>query len=215
MKTVLFVFLILFVSGCSTKSPPNRWQYQTNASYKSFERYYLENNTDMAAIEFSRARSYATQSADLSTLARIELSRCGLKFAMLEPFSCKEYENLIHLTQDSELQAYYELLDGKISQESIATLPTQYQAFVSSMHRNNEIEMNREINKITPLTSRMIAAAMVIEHLDDPTIEGIIADASYLGYKHAVIVWMNVLIQRTSDQNKRKILREKVNILIK
>ncbi len=212
--SLLFLFTLVF-TACSTKAPPNRWQYQSNSAYKNFEQYYLENHTDMAASEFNRARSYATQSADLSTLARIELSRCALKFALLEPFSCKEYEDLIPLTHDRELLTYYSFLSGKATAEFQPLLPHQYQKLASLQIQNNNALIDQEIKTMTPLTSRMIAAALEFKHLDESTIEAIITDASYLGYKHAVIVWMNVLIERTSDSEKRKILRSKIAVLLK
>lgn len=215
MKIVFFISLVLFLSACSSKSPSNRWQYQSNSAYKNFERYYLENRTDMATVEFDRARSYATQSADLDTLARIELSRCALKSALLEPFSCQEYVDLIPVTHDLELQAYYSLLSGTITNESLSSLPQQYQHLASMRMQNNHELINKEINKITPLTSRMVAAALVVKSLDEATIEAIIADASYAGYKQAVMVWMNLLLQQTNDDAKRKVLREKLKVMTK
>lgn len=215
MKIVVFSMLILFLSACSIKTPPNQWQYQSNSAYKNFERYYLENRIDMATVEFDRARSYATQSANLDTLARLELSRCALKSALLEPFSCQEYADLIPVTHDPELQAYYSLLSGTMTNESLSSLPQQYQQLASMQMQNNHESINKEINKITPLTSRMIAAALVVKSLDEATIEAIIADASYVGYKQAVVAWMNLLLERTNDEQKRKILREKLNVLAK
>ena len=85
MKTTLLI-VILFLSACSTKTPPNLWQYQANFAYKNFERYYLEDKLDLASIELSRARKSAKQSANLTTLAHIELSHCALHVALREKF---------------------------------------------------------------------------------------------------------------------------------
>jgi len=206
---------MFLMNGCNTVSPPNRWQYQSNSAYKNFERYYLEDHADLAAFELERARLYAKQSADLTTLARIELSKCALNTALLKPFSCKEYENVCRMAEDPESQAYYAFLSGTITQESIALLPKQYQNIGSLLMQKNSNLINQEINKITPLTSRMIAAALAIQVLDEGTIENIISDASYLGYKYAVIVWMNLLIERTTDNTKRSLLRQKLQFLMK
>ncbi len=213
MRILIYTIFIIFVSGCSTKTPSNNWQYQSKNSYKNFERYYLEDQTDLAAIEFSHARSYATQSADLTILARIELSRCALKVAILEPFSCKEYDDLRLITHDNELEAYYALLSKNTQQITISNLPSQYHSFALSLIQNDSENINTYISNIVPLTSRMIAASIVVNSLNEATINKIIADASYLGYKHAVIKWLNLLIERTSDQDKRKILIKKLNIL--
>lgn len=213
MRLLIYIVFIVFVSGCSTKTPSNNWQYQSKNSYKNFERYYLENQTDLAAIEFSHARSYATQSADLTTLARIELSKCALKVAVLEPFSCKEYEDLRLITHDNELEAYYALLSKNTQQITISNLPPQYHRFASSLIKNDSENINTDISDITPLTSRMIAASIAVDSVNEATINKIIADASYLGYKHAVMKWLNLLIERTSEQDKREILIKKLNIL--
>ncbi len=214
MKILLLIPLIL-LSACSTKTPPNRWQYQSNNAYKNFERYYLENNPDMAALEFDRARSYASQSGDLTTLARIELSKCALKRALLEPFSCQEYEQLTAVIDDSQLHAYYALLAGTLSKEDIVSLPKQYQQLAALLSQNDSVAINQAIRKMEPLTSRMIGAAVAEKYLDEATIDTIIAEASYYGYKHALLVWMHLLAGRTKEDQKRIILQQKLKILTK
>lgn len=214
MRTLLLIPLI-FLCACSTKSPPNQWQYQSRNAYKNFEHYYLENSPDMAAIEFDRARSYATQSGDLTTLARIELSKCALKMGLLEPFSCKEYESLTSVTDDEEMRAYHALLSGTISKEAIPFLPKQYQELAALLPQKDPVAINQAIRKMGPLTSRMIGAAVAQKYLDEATVDAIIAEASYHGYKHAVISWMNLLLERTKDNQKQILLQEKLKILTK
>ena len=214
MKMALFIATVLFISGCSTQSPPNRWQYQSTNSYKNFERYYLEHKTTLAAMEFDRARTYATQSADLRSLARIELSRCALKFALLEPFECREFENVSGLIEDEELSAYYAFLKGDISSQALPSLPLQYRKITAALAGNDRAELNRRVLEIEPLTSRMIAAAKVKGALEEATIEKIVHDLSHHGYKHGVIVWLDFWITRTQNDEKRRLLQHKRDILL-
>jgi hypothetical protein len=214
MKISLWIATVVVISGCSTQSPPNRWQYQSTNSYKNFERYYLEHKTTLSAMEFERARNYATQSADLRTLARLELSRCALKFALLEPYVCAEFEKVAPLVDDPELRAYHAFLQGDVSPQTLTALPVQYRKIAAALGENDRAELNRRVLEIEPLTSRMIAAAKVKESLEEETIEKILDDLSYHGYKHGVIVWLDFWIKRTQSEEKRSELRHKRDILL-
>ncbi len=214
-RAVVMGTMVLVIGGCTPQPLPNRWQYQSTNGYKNFERYYLEDKTLYAAVEFDRARAYASQSADLTTLARIELSRCALKAGMLEPFECKEYVLLDPLVADRELEAYHAFLSRSITQEWVSSLPPQYREIASLYVKGEFKEADRTLLAIEPLTSRLIAASVMAEKLDDATIEQIVADASYHGYKRAVIVWLGLLIERTKEEQRKNLLIQKREILLR
>ena len=212
MKLIVLV-MILLISGCSSKKPANMWQYKTHNSYQSFENYYLEYRLDLATISLKRAREYASQSADLSSLAQIELSVCALKVAMLEPYTCPRYDNLESLVDSERLTAYKNFLQNSLREEEIDHLPQQYRAFVRARRSGNKREMLKEISKITPLTSKMIAASLIQNELSVELRQEILQEISYHGYTYGAITWLSFEIAHTEDESKKRALQQKLEII--
>ncbi|MEA3521779.1 MAG: hypothetical protein U9R50_02260 [Campylobacterota bacterium] len=213
MKLLLILALLLFL-GCSTKAPQNRWQYQSSSAYKNFENYYLKGHSALASMELDRARTYAKQSADLKTLARIELASCGLHVALLQAFTCKEYDRLKPLIVSDELESYEHFLSGKFTLNDIQNLPKQYQNFAKAQLSQNTKAINDALITITPLTSQMIAASLAQEYLSEKSIDTIVNQASYQGYRNGVIVWLSLQIERSSDTKKQAHLSQKLKVLL-
>jgi len=189
------------------------WQYKAHNSYQSFERYYLEYKIDLAAIELDRAREYASQSADLSTLAQIELSVCALKVALLEPYSCPRFDHLEALVNVPALSAYNDFLQNTLSENEIDDLPEQYRDFAQARLKGKKREMLKEIESIEPLTSKMITASLIQEQLPPALRQEILQEISFHGYTYAAISWLTFEIDHTDDENKKKQLQQKLKII--
>lgn len=209
----LLLIALFFILGCSTKSPINNWQYQSVNSYKNFERYFLENRMNLASIELDRARSYASQSADLRTLARIELSSCALHVSVLFEYNCPRYDALKDLIDDKDLDSYASFLSDPLHVKEVSKLPAQYRSFAQSLSSSELSHINTKIQSISPLSSQMIAAALAQDHLNHKSIEKIITSASHHGFKYAVIRWLDFSLQKTSDPQIRESLLMKLKIL--
>ena len=189
------------------------WQYKTHSSYKSFENYFLEYKLDLAAVELKRAREYASQSADLNTLAQIELSVCALKVALLEPYTCPRYDKLESLIDSDSLSAYKHFLQNTLNENELSVLPKQYRAFAQARVANDREEMLKVISKITPLTSKMISASLIKEKLSLELQEEILQEISFHGYTYAAISWLTFEIEHTNDVKKKRRLQQKLEII--
>lgn len=213
MKIALFVIVLIFL-GCSIKTPPNQWQFQSSNAYKNFESYYLEYKLELAAVELDRARSHAKQSADLTTLARIELASCALHVALLEPFTCKNYEALKPLISSDELESYAHFLVGDYTTDEVKKLPKQYQDFAYAKLSGDTESINKAVLSIKPFTSEMIAGSLSQDLLSHESIAKIVDKASYHGYRYAVIVWLRLQIEKSSDPEQQSYLRQKLKVLM-
>ena len=189
------------------------WQYKTHNSYKSFEKYFLEYKLDLAAIELTRAREYASQSADLSTLAQIELSACALKVALLEPYTCQRFDALEDLIDSENLTAYKHFLQNTLSKKELNDLPEQYKDFAQSRLENDTKQIQTEVSKITPLTSKMIAASLIQDELSVALRKEILDEISFHGYTYGAITWLTFEINKTEDVAQKKQLQEKLKII--
>jgi len=210
---IFLLAMLLLLGGCSSKTPPNMWQYKTHNSYKSFEKYYLEYKLDLAAISLKRAREYASQSADLSTLAQIELSVCALKVALLEPYSCQRYEKLESLIDSDALTAYDHFLKNTLSEDELSDLPEQYKDFAQARLHNDKEQMLKEVPKITPLTSKMITASLIQEELPPKLREAILQEISFHGYTYGTITWLTFEIEHTEGEAKKRELQQKLEVI--
>ena len=189
------------------------WQYKTHNSYKSFEKYFLKYKLDLAAIELKRAREYASQSADLSTLAQIELSACALKVALLEPYTCERFDTLEVLANSEKLSAYKHFLQNRLSEEEVSDLPKQYRAFAQARLDEANGQMQVEVSKIAPLTSKMISASLMQDRLTLKTREEILNEISFHGYTYGTIAWLTFEIEHTEDAAQRRQLMQKLEII--
>ncbi|MEA3372607.1 MAG: hypothetical protein U9Q62_02835 [Campylobacterota bacterium] len=214
MRTlILTVVLLIMTAGCSTKRPDDAWRYNTATAYKYAEQYFLEDKTALAKSEYNQAESYAKQSADLTPLTRLYLSKCALNRSVLLEDACDEYQSIAHHSDDPSLSSYFALLNQNVRQEEISALPSQYRSFAKAYLAKNRHAIQKSIADIEPLTSQMIAASTARSYLDDMTIEMIIERASYFGYKRAVIAWMQQLIDTTDDDKKAALLKQKLSVL--
>ena len=214
MRLILMtITLLLLLVGCSSERPPNMWQYKAHNSYQSFERYYLEYKLDLAAIELDRAREYASQSADLSTLAQIELSVCALKVALLEPYTCPRFEHLERLVDAPALSAYNDFLQNTLSEKELDELPEHYRGFAQARLEDNRKQMLEEIANIEPLTSKMITASLIQEDLPPKLRQKILQEISFHGYTYAAIVWLTFEIDHTEDEHRKKKLQQKLKVI--
>jgi len=212
MRSLLITALFIFV-GCSTKVVDNKWQYQSYDSYTNFKKSLLQYKLELAAIELDRARLNAKHSANLNTLARVELSSCALHVALLGEFTCKKFVELRPLINDKRLDAYYNFLSLNFNKDDISVLPTQYREFAKAYLKRDTKAMNRAILALKPLTSKMIAASLIKEKISQDVVRSIVDEASFKGYRYAVINWLNVEIDMCSNKDARDILVKKLKII--
>ena len=189
------------------------WQYKTHNSYKSFEKYFLEYKLDLAALELTRAREYASQGADMSTLAQIELSACALKVALLEPYTCERFDTLEKLASSDVLTAYKHFLQNSLSAKELNVLPKQYRAFAQARLDGDKEKMQTEMLKITPLTSMMISASLMQNMLTLETRKSILNEISFYGYTYGTIAWLTFEMKHTEDAVEKRQLKQKLEII--
>ncbi len=215
MKRLLSIVILSFVfQACSSPQPKNSWQYNASSALKAYTQHYLQGNTVRAKADLSRARKQATRSADLHTLINIELSVCAMYIATLKPPVCKNAADLLVIEPDPTQKAYLDLLTSKISLTQIRDLPTQYQAFSSALVKADIDELNERIANITPLSSRLIASALIKGHLDETNIQSLIDTLSYHGYKTPMLSWLRFQLEKEQDPEKKAKMKAKLEVLI-
>ena len=212
IKIIILSVILLLISACSFKSPPNQWQYKSTTAYNSYVKNFLSSNVALARNDLSRATKYAKQSADLTMLARIYLGVCALNISVGVDDDCKNYVDISTLLNDKSLDAYYNFITIK-SNNSIENLNDQYKSFAQYLNKKEFNNANKEILKISKPTSKLLASSLMKENLTINTINEMIETASFHGYKKSVIFWLNEKKIKTTDTDERKIISKKISVI--
>ena len=214
MTRYLLLFFTLFIFGaCSFTTPKNDWQLKSVNAYESYQSYFLKNEQNLADADLKRALKYAKQSADLDTLARIELSRCALHVSVLENRECGEYLELEPVASSAKLHSYYLFLQNKDTKSDSKELPSRYKAFARYKEDGDYENAQKELLKMEDTVSKMISASLIKDSLHRSTIKSIIDEASFSGYKKAVINWMRFYLEKTTDVKERDLIEKKLKII--
>lgn len=215
MRTLPFLCLLLLLAACTTPQHEDSWRYEAAAATKAYGEYFLKEEWAMIESEAITAERHAKQSGDLMPLARFHLSRCALHHAVLMEDACSDYRETAEAERFPELDAYYAMLQKQLKTSQISDLPYRYRRFARTWMKRDSAGVSDAIRTMTPLQSKMVAASLAPEALDEPLIESIIDEASHLGYRRAVIAWMTYLKGVTSDGAKREQLQKKLDLLAK
>ncbi len=210
---IVSLFLLFFFAGCSLKTPPNQWQYNSANAFESYKTNFLSGRDVSAKSDLARAISHAKSSAQLQTLGRIYLGECALAISVAEKSQCEKYKDIQELTHDASLDAYYNFLTHQLTQEQIVNLPKKYQDF--ALHKQNLQfkEANADILKMDEVSSKLLAAALIKEHLTPALRDAMLESASFYGYKKAVLFWLHEAKNNTQDTNKKSELEKKISLL--
>ena len=212
-QKTLFLILIFLFTGCSHPPAVNRWQYDAASSLHAYQEHFLQNHLLRAKSDLSRARSFASQSADLHTRIDIELSVCAMRLSVLEAGSCENASVLLQVDPDLSQSAYLHLLRSALKKEEIQGLPEQYKAFASAMIEEDTADINTRLKQIRPLSSRLVASALAQEHINDENIQELVTELSYHGYKNPLIAWLKFQMQKETDPQIKVRLKAKISVL--
>jgi len=110
--TRALALLAVLVAGCAGGPPPPAWRLEAVSALAAFERHYLRGETQLAELEFARAKQEIRASGRPDLLARAELARCAARAASLEFDGCPGFQAL-RADAGAEELAYADYLAGK------------------------------------------------------------------------------------------------------
>lgn len=208
----LIIALLILLSACSFKSPENQWQYDSTNAFNMYKQDFLSGNTELAVNDMQRAIIHAKKSADLTQLASIYLGKCALNISVGINDRCKEYRGVSNLVHNDSLFAYYSFLTSQLKQEQLENLDKRYKTFSSYYIANDFTNAENEIYDLEDMSSKLLASALLKEHLSEKTLEYILDLSSFHGYKKAVLFWLHEKLKR-SNAEERSLILKKIDIL--
>jgi hypothetical protein len=192
--------------------PPNQWQIQSANAFESYTKNFLAGHDAVAAGDLKRAIAHAKAGGDFESLARIYLGMCALRISVGRPDVCSEYQEIAEFTSDPSLKNYYALLQNTTDAMEPSLLPTPYKSFALHLQKN-EYDSAFTSLEDAPLSSKLIGAALLKEHLDRTQVENILESASFYGYKKSVLYWLSVLEELSESTSEKEAIRKKIEIL--
>jgi hypothetical protein len=217
MKPLLLFItaLLLTFTGCTTPQHEDSWRYDAAAATAAYGEGFLKEDWVMAQSEAIDAKRSARQSGDLLPLARFHLSQCALHHAIMADADCTEYLEIAAVEPSAEHDAYYAMLTKSLKKSQVSDLPYRYREFARAWLAQDQRWIRSAITALEPLQSKMVAASIALDYLDEPLIQSIIDGASHLGYRRAVIAWMRYLQEVTTDTSRKEHLQKKLDLLAK
>jgi hypothetical protein len=213
IKLFLAFSTLLLLLGCSSTEPKNEWQFQSVNAYESSKHYFLKDDVALANTDLKRAKKYAKQSADLTTLLHIELSQCALHKAVLDDDNCSTFKQLQPLVLDKKSDSYYLFINKQYTKEDIENLPKQYQEFAEYLLKRDFKNASLELLVQEDLLSKMLMASLLKENLSLQNIKSLIDQLSLYGYKKGVISWLEYYKTRLIDKNDIEEVNKRVTIM--
>jgi hypothetical protein len=213
IKILFSLILLIFFTACSFQTPKNNWQYKSSSIFDSYVNNYLSENKFLAKSDLKRATRYASKGEDLSHLAKIYLGECALKISVSKENVCLKYKKIRTLLNDKNIDAYYLFITRQISIEEVEYLPKQYQEFSNTLLKEEFIIANKSLREIQPTTSKLLAGSLLKDNIDTKSIQHILDEASFNGYKKAVVFWLEQLKNRTEQLEEKQKISQKIELL--
>ena len=119
--------LLCVLAACSSGPKQPDWQLEAKGSTDRAVAAYLEGNTRVEAVEFTRARSEISSTGNMALMAKVELLRCATRVASLVFEPCAGFEKLRQDAAPAE-RAYADYLMGTLQPQDAALLPSSQRA---------------------------------------------------------------------------------------
>jgi len=213
MKIFIISVMLIFVSGCSFKTPANEWQHKSATAFSSYSQNFLSANDTLAKNDLHRAVEHAKKSANLTQLAKIYLGECALNISAGVKDECSNYRDIADLVNAKELNAYYNFINLSFNASKIESLPSNYKNFATALLKKDFKTANSEIFKIERTSSYLLCAALIKDNLTTKSREKIIKKASFHGYKKVVLFWLVESKKYIKNQKELEKINKKISIL--
>ena len=209
--------------GCA-HTPAPQWQGASVQAATRGVQAYLVGMQPVARLEFERARSALSSTANLNAAANLELLQCAVRMASLEPLLCAPSINPADMSQAQLV--YLNYLNGQLpSAGQRALLPKAQQPVAQAIAANGNVAsvigelVQAAQQPDTQLLSALLACAIAQQHqrasLDVAT--QAVDMASAQGWRKPLLAWLKVqanLADEAGDQRLAQHSRRRIELLI-
>jgi hypothetical protein len=197
----LLTLLLTSLTACSSTAPAPDWQSNADSFLQSFTAAYLNGNTQLADLEFARARNEIAGTGRADLVGRAELIRCATRVASLEFDDCPGFQALAQDVGSGE-RAYADYLAGRWQGLDTAMLPAAHRATVAAAAGNGGKSL---LDAIPDPLSRLVAAGALLQsgRMTPPDIVAATETASNQGWRRPLLAWLGVQARRAHEAGDR------------
>ena len=206
------ISIAMLLTACASTPPPPDWQMNAKDSLERSVAAYLQGNSRVEAVEFTRARAELARTGQAELLARAELTRCAARVASLVFEPCAGFAALAQDASAAE-RAYADYLAGKISALDAALLPEQHRAVATASEPAAAVAGIAD-----PLASLIAAGVLMQGARAEPAVMALAVDtASAQGWSRPLLAWLNVQALRADaagDAAEAARLRRRIGLVL-
>lgn len=200
LSTLLILLASVALAACSSGPKQPDWQLEAKGSTDRGVAAYLEGNTRVEAVEFTRARGEVSATGNIDLMAKVELLRCATRVASLVFERCTGFEKLRQDAAPAE-RAYADYLMGALQPQDAALLPPSRRAPGADAE---------------PLSKLVAAGARFRAGNASPAlIQQAVDTASAQGWRRPMLAWLGVqaaLAEKAGDSNEAARLRRRMEL---
>lgn len=205
-----FALCLLALIACGSTPPPPDWQMNAKGSVERGTEAWLSGNQRIEDIEFLRAGAEVSRTGQPALAARLALTRCALRVAVLEFGPCAAYDALAADAPPVE-QSYARYLAGQATADDAARLPAPHRSLVGAA--------GGDLAGIEDPVSRLIAAGVLMRRgVASPAVVAAAVDtASQRGWRRPLLAWLGVQLKQAqaaglSDEAAR--LQRRIDLVV-
>jgi hypothetical protein len=194
------IALACALAACSSSPKQPDWQLEAKGSTDRGVAAYLEGNTRVEAVEFTRARSEVSSTGNIELMAKVELLRCATRVASLVFEPCTGFEKLRQDAAPAE-RAYADYLMGTLAPQDAALLPATQRSPGADAE---------------PLSKLVAAGAQFRAGTASPAlIQQAVDTASAQGWRRPLLAWLGVqasLAEKAGDVSEAARLKRRMEL---
>jgi len=177
-------FALGVLVACASGPVPPDWTLNARGALERGVDAWLDGQDRVAVSEFGRARLEAGRSAQVTAVARVELTRCAVRVASLDMTDCDAFE-VLRVDAAAQERAYADYLRGRLPAADAALLPPQHRAVAAGGSSPANID--------DPL-ARLVAAGVLFRRgqADAGLVALAVDTASARGWRRPLMAWLQV-----------------------
>jgi hypothetical protein len=186
---ILAAAAMLCLAACAGGPPPPDWQLGASSALRAFEEHYLKGDSQLAEIEFARAKDELRSTGRGDLLARAELVRCAARTASLEFDDCPGFEAL-RAEAGAEERAYADFLAGRAA------------------HAAGGDALSQLVGAGVALKTAAMTPAQI---------EAAVQTSSAQGWRRPLLAWLGVQAKRAEDAGEREAaaaIRRRIEVIL-
>lgn len=189
--SLTLIALLAALTACGNKPLPPTWKTNAGSSLESYSDAWLKGDSEIAEVEFARARREMASTGRPDMVAHAELYRCAARVASLEVEACTGFDALAQDATAAE-RAYATYLSGNWQGLDVALLPEQHRAVVTG---------KGGLAAVADPLARLVAAGVLMKagRITPADITAATETASTQGWRRPLLVWLGVALKRAHD----------------